>query len=193
MNNAQKHVIIAGVPRAGKTTLCSLLSDSSRYQHLTMDAIVMALESAFPETKIKHTDCWDFLPTSKQLIKFIQEIITTDNYAKLPYRLALDLYHITPQEYAENINKEYCSIYFLGYPDISVQEKFKQIRIHDTIYDWTSQREDKIVLEHIEKYIEISQFLEEECRKYQLPFINVSNNREEILKKLANEIIQDNC
>lgn len=97
MNNIQKHIIIAGVPRAGKTTLCSLLSNSSKYQHLTMDAIVMALEAAFPETKIKHTDCWDFLPTSKQLIKFIQEIIKTDNYSKLPYRLALDLYHITPR------------------------------------------------------------------------------------------------
>lgn len=49
------------------------------------------------------------------------------------------------------------------------------------------------MLEHIEKYIKISKFLEEECNKYGLPFINVSNNREETLKRLANEIIQNNC
>lgn len=33
MNTSRKHIIIAGVPRAGKTTLCSYLANSLKYQH----------------------------------------------------------------------------------------------------------------------------------------------------------------
>ena len=31
-----KHIIIAGVPRSGKTTTCSILANSNKYQHICM-------------------------------------------------------------------------------------------------------------------------------------------------------------
>lgn len=188
MNTSRKHIIIAGVPRAGKTTLCSYLANSLKYQHLAMDAIVIGIQQAFPETGVVHTDRWDFLETSKRWINFISKISSTSNYDKLPYRLAFDIYHITPQEYSENIDKDCCDIYFLGYPNISLEEKFKQIREFDTEYDWTSKRDDEIIKEHIKDYIEISKWLEEECKKYNLPFIDVSENRQRKLKELADKI-----
>lgn len=188
MNNNKKHIMIAGVPRAGKTTLCSYLANSGKYQHLAMDAIVIGLEVAFPETGVIHTDCWDFISTSKKWIKFIKEMGSNTNYDKLPYRLALDMYHITPQDYNDNIDKKCSDIYFLGYPNISLEEKFEQIRKFDTMYDWTSKRDDAIVKKHIQEYIEISKWLQEECKKYELPFIDVSIDREKILKQLANKI-----
>lgn len=188
MNNDRKHIIIAGVPRAGKTTLCSYLAKSLKYQHLTMDAIVKGIEVAFPETGVIHTDRWEFISTSKRWIDFIRKISSTSNYDKLPYRLAFDMYHITPQDYIENINKECCDIYFLGYPNISEEEKFNQTRKFDTIYDWTNKKEDAIVKEHIKDYIEISKWLQNECEKYGLPFIDVSENRENKLKELAEQI-----
>lgn len=188
MNTSRKHIIIAGVPRAGKTTLCSYLAKSLKYQHLTMDAVVKGIQYAFPETGVAHTDRWDFLKTSKDLINFIKKVSSTCTYDKLPYRLAFDIYHITPQEYSENIDKNCCDIYFLGYPNISLEEKFKEIRKFDTEYDWTSKRDDEIVKTHIKDYIEISKWLEEECKKYNLPFIDVSQGRESKLKELANKI-----
>ena len=153
-----------------------------------MDAIVVGLEVAFPETGVIHTDCWDFISTSKKWINFIKKISSTSNYDKLPYRLALDMYHITPQDYYENINKECCDIYFLGYPNISLEEKFSQIRKFDTLYDWTNKSDDIVVKEHIKDYIEISKWLQNECDKYELPFIDVSDNRDSILKELADKI-----
>ncbi len=188
MNTSRKHIIIAGVPRAGKTTLCSYLAKSLKYQHLTMDAVVKGIQYAFPKTGVVHTDRWDFLKTSKDLINFIKKVSSTCTYDKLPYRLAFDIYHITPQEYSENIDKNCCDIYFLGYPNISLEEKFKEIRKFDTEYDWTSKRDDEIVKTHIKDYIEISKWLEEECKKYNLPFIDVSQGRESKLKELANKI-----
>ncbi len=97
----------------------------------------------------------------------------------------MDIYHITPKLYAEYIDKSCCEIYFLGYPNISIEEKFKQIREFDTIYDWTNEKDDFIVKKHIRDYIEISKWFKGECRKYDLPFIDVSENREQVLKELA--------
>lgn len=76
----------------------------------------------------------------------------------------------------------------LGYPNISLKEKYQQIRKYDTIYDLTSQKNDNIVKEHIKDYIEISKWLQKECEKYELLFADVSENREERLKKLARKI-----
>ncbi len=190
MDKSHKHIIITGVPRAGKTTICQGLAKSLKYQHLAMDAVMMAFDEAFPETGVTHTDRWDFIDTSKVFIKFMKRISKTGNYDKLGYRLAFDLYHITPKDYYENIDKDCCEIYFFGYPNITVLEKFNEIRKFDTVYDWTSQKEDETVLAHIKDYIEISKWLKEECDKYNLPFIDISHNREKVIDEFVKNIIE---
>lgn len=189
MNNLKKHIIIAGVPRSGKTTICSKLAKSLKYQHLAMDSVVVALEESFPETGIVHTDCWDFVETSKIFIKFMKKISSTSNYDKFDYRLAFDLYHITPKDYYENIDKSCCDIYFFGYPNINVEEKFKEIRKYDTQYDWTSKKDDEVVIKHIKDYIEISKWLQKECEKYNLPFIDISKDRDKTIDNFIKEIL----
>lgn len=190
MNQEQKHIIIAGVPRAGKTTVCSKLAHSLKYQHLAMDAVMIAFEEGLPEAGIRHTDRWDLVETSKQIIKFVARMAKTENYDKFDYRLAFDLYHITPKDYFENVDKNYCDIYFLGYPNITVEEKLKEIRKFDTQYDWTSKREDDIVREHLKDYIDISKYFQDECKKYQLPFVDISHNREKVIDDLVKNILK---
>lgn len=51
-------------------------------------------------------------------------------------------------------------------------------------------KDDYIVKEHIKDYIEISKYLQKECEKYNLPFIDVSQNREHILEDLSNKLIE---
>lgn len=191
MNKVRKHIIIAGVPRSGETTICSKLAESLKYQHLAMDSIIISFEEAFPETGVLHTDCWEFIETSKKFIKFMKRLSKTGNYDKFEYRLAFDLYHITPKDYYENIDKNRCDIYFFGYPNITVDEKFKDIRNFDTKYDWTSKKEDKIVLEHVKNYIEISKWLQKECQKYNLPFIDISRNREKVIDDFVEMILNN--
>lgn len=190
MDKSKKHIIIAGVPRSGKTTICSKLAHSLKYQHLAMDAIMIAFEEAFPETGVLHTDCWDFIETSSVFIKFMKKFSKTGNYDNLDYRLAIDLYHITPKDYYENIDANCCEIYFFGYPNISVEQKFKEIRQFDTEYDWTSKVEDSVVIDHISKYIEISKWLESECEKYNLPFIDISHDRDKVIDDFVKFILK---
>lgn len=190
MNKSRKHIIIAGVPRSGKTTICAKLAESLKYQHMAMDAIVIAFEKAFPETGVRHTDCWDFIDTSKSFIKFMKSLSETEVYDKCDYRLVFDLYHITPKDYYENIDTSCCEIYFFGYPNISVENKLKEIRKFDTEWDWTSKVSDDVVIDHITKYIEISKWLEEECQKYNIPFIDISRDREKVIDDFVEKIIK---
>lgn len=189
MNKSRKHIIIAGVPRAGKTTICSKLAQSLKYQHLDMDSILISLEKAFPLTGVLHTDCWEFIETSKIFVKFMKEFSKTRNYDKFAYRLAFDLYHITPKDYCENIDPNDCEIYFFGYPNISAEQKIKEIRKYDTKYDWTVNCNDSLLTNHITKYIEISKWLQKECKNYNLPFIDISNNREKVIENFVKDIL----
>lgn len=45
-------MIIAGVPRAGKSTISHLLSRQYGYQYISMDSIIAGFEKCFPETGV---------------------------------------------------------------------------------------------------------------------------------------------
>ena len=46
------NIIIAGVPRAGKSTIAHQLSKQYGYQHISMDSIIAGFEKCFPETGV---------------------------------------------------------------------------------------------------------------------------------------------
>ena len=77
----------------------------------------------------------------------------------------------------------------MGFPNVSIEEKFAKIRVFDTEFDWTKKTDDKIVVEHITKYIEISKWLQKECEKYNLPFVDVSSKRNEVLENTKHKIL----
>ena len=43
---------------------------------------------------------------------------------------------------------------------------------------------------NIKDYIEISKWLKEECDKYNLPFIDISHNREKVIDEFVKNIIE---
>ena len=49
----KNNIIIAGVPRAGKSTISNILSRKFGYQHMSMDAVITGIESVFPEIAVK--------------------------------------------------------------------------------------------------------------------------------------------
>lgn len=192
----RKQIMIAGVPRVGKSTVCHELEIRDNYKHIEADTLTFAFQNSFPETGITHTDFWGLRETSEPFSKFlsawIKAIQESGCCEKMNYKLAIDLYHIVPEDFIKYFPKENCEIYFLGYPNISVEEKVKQIRKFDTRDDWTIEESDESLTNRIKTYIEVSKWLQEECQKYDLPFVDVSHNREDVLEKLIKEIIGNN-
>ena len=48
----KNNIIVAGVPRAGKSTVSHLLATKYGYQHVSMDSIIAGFEKCFPETGV---------------------------------------------------------------------------------------------------------------------------------------------
>ena len=48
----KNNIIVAGVPRAGKSTVSHLLATKYGYQHISMDSIIAGFEKCFPETGV---------------------------------------------------------------------------------------------------------------------------------------------
>lgn len=49
----KKHIIIAGVPRAGKSTVSQMIAKKFGYQHISMDSIIAGFEKVFVTEKIE--------------------------------------------------------------------------------------------------------------------------------------------
>ncbi len=119
---------------------------------------------------------------SKKLAPFINTMIEDEEQL-----LLLDTYHLVPEDYMKFINTNKCAIFFVGYPDISPQEKLKEMRTFD------KREENKILtdsqlLKKLERHIDESIYLEKECKKYHLPFINTSYERDKVINNSIDEI-----
>lgn len=71
----KKYIIIAGVPRAGKSTLTSIISKQLGYQHICFDTINYALEQNMIEPKINTNNrCRDDNDMMNKLVKSLSKI-----------------------------------------------------------------------------------------------------------------------
>lgn len=180
-----RHVIIAGTPRAGKTTICLELLKYG-FVHYKMDSIKRGICEAFGYDQ--HD--WDFL--NEKIAKIINTIINenkTDTIAGLEY-YAIDTCHVLPKD-VPLFNEDVLVIY-LGYADISVEDRVKEIRLNDKKHYWSSKVSDENLRRMIEANINLSQEIRDECKKYNIKYFDTSFNRELVLKEAVNFIIE-NC
>lgn len=164
----------------GKTTICNGISKKINYNHIPLDSIVRGFQNNFPEIGITHNDT--IINVSKKLAPFINSMIEDPEQP-----LLLDTYHLVPEDYIKFINTDKCDIFFVGYPNISPQEKLKEMRTFD------KREENRILtdselLENLKKKIDESIYMERECKKYNLPFINTSYERDKVINNSINEI-----
>lgn len=186
-----KHIIIAGVPRSGKTTACSILASSSKYQHICMDAIVGSFEKVFPQLGITtYTENPDTMvqDMSKKVVPFLNSLVTANNYDKLNYKLIIDVLELVPSDFYYHIDKNFADIYFFATPDLTPEENFERIRKFDTDEDYTYYISDEDLMERCIRFSNISKYLQKECEKYNLPLINTSYNREEVIDNFIKSI-----
>lgn len=177
------HVIIAGTARAGKTSLALKLKDE--FVHYKMDSIKRGICEAY---NISYDDWAGVSPVMCRIINRIIEDNKTDtNFQEEKYLFD------TPFLYPEDIsliNTEETIVVFLGYPKLTAKENFDKIRKYDKENYWTTKIPDDKLLEWCKDNVDFSIFLEEECKKYHIPFFDTSHNREEVLKE-AEKFIQE--
>ena len=181
----KKHIIIAGVPRAGKSTISQMIAHKYGYQHISMDSIIAGIENVFPETGIdteadvSPLDNLKFI--SSKMAPFIRTMMDSGEYNECDYGMVIDIYQLLPQDYVKYVDSEICDIYYFVTADVTPKERFRILKEHDTPNDYTYFHSDKDNYNDCVDIVEISKFIKEQCDEYKLPCFETAHDREKVL------------
>ncbi|MDB5188406.1 MAG: hypothetical protein JWM92_4 [Candidatus Nomurabacteria bacterium] len=167
--------LIGGAPRAGKSLLAQRMLVENQVPFFPLDALIGTLTFAAPEFDINHD--LSFKIKSEKVWRFTEHLFNHFLYEEENYLVEGDC--ILPEqvvEFKKTHDKE-IRCCFIGYTKLSAEEKLNFVRTYnrgDT--DWTNEQTDEALLEMIEKMIEYSMFLQEECAKHGIMFFDVSDD-----------------
>ena len=188
----KKYIVIAGVPRAGKSTVSQRIAKQMGYQHISMDSIIAGIEKVFPETNID-TDA-DVEPRknleyiSSKIAPFIKAMMDSGEYDECDYGVVIDVYQLLPKDYVQFLKSDRCEIYYFLSSDVSPDERFQILKAFDTPKDYTYYHSDEENKKDCEDIVNISQFMKEQCVLYGVPYFETSHNREAVLNKFMSSL-----
>ena len=158
-----KSIIIAGIARAGKTTVCEELCKRG-YSHFTCDSLIYSLEHVFPELGINQEETTEGVQkTSKNFAPLLLTLAKCIEEEYLPYPVVFGVYQFMPEDYMKYMKTKDISAYFLGYPDISLEEEFKILRENKAKREYTQEYSDKYLKKLIKQRINESKFIIDNC------------------------------
>jgi len=175
-------IIIAGVPRAGKSTLSNMLSRKYGYQHVSMDAIIGGIENVFPELGIKWWPCESdnieiLRIASEKVALIVKSMLETEEYNEFEPGMVIDVVQILPEHFVKHLSDKNCDIAYLLTSDVSAEERFAIHRKHDTEKDYTYKFTDEQLTWHCNYIVERSKLLRKQCIIYDLQYFETARNR----------------
>lgn len=182
----KKNIFIGGVARAGKSTIAERISENNIYNHLPVDYIASSFKRNFPNCGINDKVIIDS-DSSAKLSLFLSAVIEKIN--KRDEKFVVDSAHIMPKDIIKYLDKDKWEIIFVGYPNISIEDKFDNIRMFDSKTAWTRNYNDEEMLKFIKGLIETSKKIERECREYNIKFVDTSENFFETIGEIVKELL----
>ena len=183
-----KNILIAGVPRSGKTTLSMLLANELKNYHIiSLDCIRNALDDIFPQLEINPRDGKNNFTELPKLVSRILYYNKRDLRNKINY--IIEGTQILPDTAKELFND--CIVIFLGHGNMKPEQILDNIRKYDTPEEYSYSRDDETMMKSIIKHIKIDHEIEQKCKLYGFNYIDTSSNRAEKLNKLVEEVKRD--
>jgi len=192
----KNNIIIAGVPRAGKSTLSHLLSQTFGYQHVSMDAIIAGFERIFPESGIVWwpSKAADAPPlnvlrgASEKIAQLIAAMLDSGEYDEFEPGMVVDVYQLFPEHYEKYLSGHHCEIMYLVTSDVTPEERFSILKAHDTKSDYTFHTPDDELREGCKQLVEHSQFIKKQCIAWDLPYYETAKSREDVFRRIVNSL-----
>ena len=190
----KNNIIIAGVPRAGKSTVSHLLSKRYGYQHISMDSIIAGFEKCFPETGVNMYQGLSSLETlrviSSKMAPFVRAMLDSGEYDEFEPGMVLDMYQLLPEDYDKYIRGANCEIVYFITSNVSPEERFLIQKKYDTEKDYTFYKSDDDLREGAEYIVEQSIMMKEQCERYGLPYYETAKQRDLAIQRFLQDF---NC
>ncbi len=188
----KKRIIIAGVPRAGKSTVSNLISEKYGYNHISMDSIIAGFEQNFPELGINtyaDLSSFDILKNiSAKIAPFISSMMGSGEYDEFKRGSVYDIYQLLPCDYVKHIDSKICGIYYFITSEVTPEERYDILKKFDTERDYTFYKTEQELREGCGYIVEQSKYIAEECKKYNLPYFETAFNRIDVIDSFINMI-----
>ncbi len=167
-----KNIFIGGVAKSGKSRLATNLCKKYKMNHIPLDYFASSFKHNFPEIGITSNVLIDE-ESSKQLSLFLSRFIEIAEQVDDEFFI-IDSAHILPNDIIKYLNRDKWDIYYLGYPNITPEEKIEEVNRY-TKGGWTTKKSKEELLKTFDKLISISSNIEETCKESNITFINTSN------------------
>lgn len=194
-----KHLIIAGVPRSGKSTLSRRVAKALGWQHVSMDAIIAGFERCFSETGIdiglsvnKNKSSMEILHIiSGKISPFLRAMTDPEEYDRKNGPMVIDMYQLLPEDYAKYLDPDICGIIYLLTGDVTPEERCRIQKEFDTPEDYTYELSDQERLEGCGYLVEQSRLLREQCEHLGLPYFETARDRETVFDGIMEKLRRD--
>ena len=187
----RNNIIIAGVPRAGKSTISNLLSKRYGYQHVSMDSIIAGFEKCFPETGVSTYQGLSSMETlhviSGKMAPFVRAMLESGEYDEHEPGMVLDMYQMLPQNYVKYVRGANCEIAYFITSDVTPEERFLIQKRYDTEKDYTFYKSDEELREGAEYIVEQSILMKKQCMELGLPYYETAREREQVFQRFLKE------
>lgn len=175
-----KNILIAGVAKSGKSTICKKICEGGKYNHIPFDYITASMKRNYPEWGVKS----DVIINDTSIILCTLFKTMTDIINDTEEKFIIDCAHIYPHDIVNKLNLNKWKIIFVGYPNINMNEKISNIRKYD-INGWTTKKSDEELKNIIGKLKKISKIIKKECDEYNFTFIDTSDNFEDVINNIS--------
>ena len=187
----KNNLIIAGVPRAGKSTISRLLSRRHGFQHIRMDSIIAGFEACFPETGVNTYAGLSSMDTlrviSGKMAPFVRAMLDSGGYDGFAPGMVLDMYQLLPEDYDRCIRGANCEIAYFITSDVTPEERFAIQKKYDTEKDYTFYKSDEELREGAEYIVEQSILIKAQCQRYGLPYYETARDRERVFRQFLRD------
>jgi len=189
----KNNIIIAGVPRAGKSTISNRLSRTLGFQHVSMDSINAGFERCFPELGINTsandmTNIEILVNISAKITPFIRAMLDSGEYDEFMPGMALDVFQLLPGDYMKHLHGQNCEIHYFITSDVTPDERLAIFKKHDTPNHYTYEKPNDELLSLSANLVEESKFIKEQCEKYNLPYYETARDRENLFNSFIQSI-----
>ena len=188
----KNNIIIAGVPRAGKSTISHRLAKQYGYQHISMDSIIAGFEKCFPETGVNTYSGLSSIDTlhliSGKMAPFIRAMLDSGEYDEFEPGMVLDMYQLLPEDYMKYIHGANCEIFYFITSDVTPEERFAIQKKYDTQKDYTFYKSDVELREGAEYIVKQSVLMKEQCQKYGLTYFETAKDREQTFSRFLEDL-----